>query len=487
MSSYGVTRALAELHSIFACQWPNGMLPQIRFAPLPDGSRPYRPDAADWDVPAELVGNSPMLTSGITQPPVVGMCVRDIYSLLDPDDREKHHASFLAMAVSLGRFHDWLLRERDPLGESLAACIHPWETGMDNTPAFEAPIEATRGYVEQNAHRLDLARFARADKDYVAAEQRPTGRDYRAYFGLVAFYRLNKYIGAAVVEASPFLVQDVLFNTVLSVSLEATADLLRDLAGCANTGSEQNQHLLQLAERSRSRAGAVAAAIREKLWDAEDGCFYGRDLRADTLLRVPTVAQFMPLLGCVASDAQASVLEARLTGDEFASRFPVPSTGQSSPHFDAVRYWSGPSWPVTNWLIWRGLRERRSPLTGKIQSATLDMIAQGQGYDSVAQEAAALMEANSEGKDDMMYTTPSRRQYRHAWLWDSAITATCWPHVSEKPQITAQAPEMPGFWEYFHPYTGQPLGAPRMTWTAALFLDLLRSGSAGHAKGLSSP
>ena len=32
---YGVKRSINELNSIFSCQWSNGMLPHIRFAPLP--------------------------------------------------------------------------------------------------------------------------------------------------------------------------------------------------------------------------------------------------------------------------------------------------------------------------------------------------------------------------------------------------------------------------------------------------------------------
>ena len=71
------------------------------------------------------------------------------------------------------------------------------------------------------------------------------------------------------------------------------------------------------------------------------------------------------------------------------------------------------------------------------------------------------------------FTTPSRQQYAHAWLWDSAIVAASWPLVGDKPAPRAPQPGDPGFWEYYEPATGAPLGAAPMTWTASLYLELL--------------
>ena len=66
---------------------------------------------------------------------------------------------------------------------------------------------------------------------------------------------------------------------------------------------------------------------------------------------------------------------------------------------------------------------------------------------------------------------------------DSAIVAVAWPLVSERPETAelvarADRPSTPAdpnplFWEYYHPYTGEPLGARLMTWSAAILLDLL--------------
>ena len=47
------------------------------------------------------------------------------------------------------------VHERDPQGENLVCCVHPWETGTDNLPAFDPPLERTREYVARHDLRLE--------------------------------------------------------------------------------------------------------------------------------------------------------------------------------------------------------------------------------------------------------------------------------------------------------------------------------------------
>jgi hypothetical protein len=472
--AYGKRRALNEMHSIFACQWGNGMLPQIRFVPgpadNPEGS--YRPGPTDWGVTPEISGPTRLRTSGITQPPIMGLCAYDIFLKLTEAERAAHAGDFLTFSRGLWAFHRWLLSERDPWGEGLALCLHPWETGTDNSPAFDPLVEATRLYVE--ASDLPVNLFGRADTAHVRAEHRPTDRDYVAYFGLLALFKRLDYQQRPIIEQSPFLLQDVLFNSLLAASLLAHSQLQSELAGPVAKGRAE---LLEGAAEARETYERVAAAVRRKFWSEEGGFFHSFDAREGRLLSTPTVSGFGPLLAGIATDEQAArLIERLLNPAQFAARVPVPSTAIDSPAFDPLRYWSGPSWPVTNWLIVRGLRERDAEgapaLAETLRQSTLNMIAEGLDAEEVRQAALRLMEANSVGED---FTTPSRRQYQHGWLWDSAIVAASWPLVEQRLDASAVG-EKPGFWEYYHPATGEPLGARYMTWTASLYLDLLDMG-----------
>jgi hypothetical protein len=456
------------------------MLPQIRFVPgAVDGG--YRPNADDWGVTPGISGPVRLRTSGITQPPIVGLCVYDVFLKFTEAERHAHLADFLAFSKGLRRYHAWLLSERDPWREGLVLCLHPWETGTDNSPAFDPVIEATRRYVESSHLPLDL--FGRADTVHVPGEQRPTGRDYFVYFGLMSLFQRLDYHQRDIIEASPFLLQDVLFNSLLAASLLTHAHLQEEMAGLLPNGNgAEVDHgaLMSGAEESRGLYEQVAGAIRRKLWHQEEGFFYSFDSRDDHLLRTPTVSGFVPLISRVASEEQAGRLLERLTDPaQFGTPVPVPSTPADGPAFDPVRYWSGPSWPVTNWLVIRGLRERggeHARLAEALRRSTLVMIEQGADADEVRRAAMRRMEANSVGEE---FTTPSPQQYRHGWLWDSAIAAMSWPLVSEQPGGgTAGGPgeESHGSWEYYHPFTAQPLGAPGMTWTASLYLELLHMG-----------
>jgi hypothetical protein len=398
----------------------------------------------------------------------MGLCTYEVFKKLTEQERATHYGDFLAMGNALELFHAWLLRERDPWHENLVLCLHPWETGTDNSPAFDSLIESTRMYVEEQGISVDT--FGRADTTHVKGEHRPTDRDYFAYFGLLSLFKEHRYDQREIIERTPFLLQDVLFNSLLAASLESLSRLQEEMADMGVGYEGARDRLRERSLGNRELAKAVALAVRHKLWDEEDTIFYSYDSRARTLLRTPTVSSLMPLMGYIALPEQAEWLLAHLQNTlEFWTEVPIPSTAVNSPAFNPLRYWSGPSWPVTNWLVARGLRERGSPLAEELRASTLKMIAEGSDLDAVRRAAAAVMELNSLGEE---FTTPSRKQYAHAWLWDSAIVAASWPLVKEKPDPRTPSEGEPHFWEYYHPLTAEPLGAPLMTWTASLFLEL---------------
>jgi|GEM_PF-2942624 len=467
--SYGVHRAINELASIFSCQWSNGMLPQIRFM---SGQHGYRPDADDWGVPPEVSGPTRYRTSGITQPPIIGLCAREVFLKIGPDAQRAHFADFVGFSAALEKYHHWLLSERDPWHEGLLVCLHPWETGTDNSPAFDSLIEATRSYIEASSLPVDA--FGRADTAHVSPDHRPTERDYHAYFGLVALFKKHGYGQAPIIAETPFLLQDVLFNSLFVASLYSLAQLQDALSEMSD--ADMVDMLRERAAQNRRRAGLVASAIRRKLWHPDDRFFYSYDQRGGGLLEVRTVSGLIPLVDGIADAEQAGQLAASLLDSaKFWTRWPIPSTAQSSPAFNPVRYWSGPSWPVTNWLVLRGLQEREMAQAEELRERTLRMIAEGADYEQVREAAMRVMQRNSFGEE---LTTPSTRQYQHGWLWDSAIVAASWPLVDAQPEQLADREGDPGFWEYYEPSTGRPLGAPRMTWTASLFLELLNMDQA---------
>src|SRR5437868_11894815 len=122
-------RAKVELSSLLRGQWHNGMLPNIIFRDEPA----YRTDRNIWRSWINPFAPDDAITTGITQPPMLAEAVVRIGEKLSWPERRSWYRM---MWPGLLAFHEWLYRERDPHGEGLALQIHPWETGMDNTPPW---------------------------------------------------------------------------------------------------------------------------------------------------------------------------------------------------------------------------------------------------------------------------------------------------------------------------------------------------------------
>src|SRR5256885_12396028 len=124
---YDVERAKMEILSLLRGQWSNGMVPHIVF----NQSDEYRRDQDYWRSRLSPFAPDDIATSGITQPPMLAEAVVRIGEQLLAVERRSWYRQ---VWPNLLAYHSWLFRERDPHEEGLALQIHPWETGLDNTP-----------------------------------------------------------------------------------------------------------------------------------------------------------------------------------------------------------------------------------------------------------------------------------------------------------------------------------------------------------------
>jgi hypothetical protein len=87
----------------------------------------------------------------------------------------------------------------------------------------------------------------------------------------------------------------------------------------------------------------------------KDGIFRARDVTTGQLIEADTVAGLIPLI--VPDLPVAAELLATARGPRFrlGDVRMVPSYNLTGPAFEPGRYWRGPSWFNTAWLIHRGL------------------------------------------------------------------------------------------------------------------------------------
>lgn len=363
-------RAAEELRSLFSGQWATGKLPHIIFDPnAPPKS--YFPDAERWNSSA-LSSDAPSErhTSGLCQPPVHAVAVLRIFE----SARDKGEERQLSLARAflkdsyprLLSWHRYLATARDPEGSGLVTIYHPWESGTDNSPRWDAALEA----VEVGE---DLPPYTRNDLEHVSdPSQRPTNEEYDRYLWLLESLKKARYEEPEIYEGHPFLMKDVFFSAILVAANEA----LLAIAEVAEAPNEEREWIAGCIERGRE--GLM------KRWDEDLGLCLDLDLRSGKPSRVRTVAGFAPLIAGGLNQERLKKLLKTLdsqafSGNERLKWSPLPpSTSPLEQGFHPRSYWRGPTWPVVHWLLWwsllrAGERERAE----RIRTASLEQLSGG--------------------------------------------------------------------------------------------------------------
>jgi hypothetical protein len=361
-----IDRAKTELLSLVRGQWHNGMLPNMIFA---DGSI-YNRERNIWN--SVVNPNSPdeVATSGITQPPVLAEAVVRIGEKLKKAERRSWYKQ---MYPALLAYHTWLYSERDPHDEGLVLQIHPWETGLDNTPPWMSEMHAHQLAVWiQIVKKLRLGpifNLFRRDTRRIPAAQRINIIDALGLFSTQRRLRRKHYDINGVLRHSLFSIEDLTFNCIF---IRANQHLT-DIAAFLNTELPE-----ELTERMKKTESAL-----EQLWDAYSGQYYSRDFVTHRLIKEPSIATLMPLYAGILKPERAKQLVRLLENQHvFGTDYPVASVPISSPWFDSDGYWQGPAWVNTNWMIIDGLKRMGyQDHAEALTQTTLDMVQQHGCYE----------------------------------------------------------------------------------------------------------
>jgi hypothetical protein len=226
-------------------------------------------------------------------------------------DASDDEPGFRAEALDrLAAHYDWLHAHRDPDGAGLLALIQPDESGLDASPKFDE-------HLRWRAHGLP---------------------------GFIALVRRNRrdHFRLELIRArGGFVVHEVLTNVAYALS---TAALARMGGGA----------------RFAQRAARTRRALLDRCWDEAAGLF--ADMPRSNRRVVSTWDALAPLVlpELPAAVAGRLVDEHLLDRRRYWRRFPVPSTSVEEPSYRPrtrfpFRYWRGPTWIASSWLLHRGL------------------------------------------------------------------------------------------------------------------------------------
>lgn len=338
------SRAFEELKALFSAQWEDGMVPHIVFH---RACHTYFPGPEIWGTP-----EAPRGTTGITQPPVAVIAVRHIVENSMRKGRALEEAR--GLFGNLLRSHRWFYAARDPFNSGSVATLHPWESGMDNSAAWDKAMA--------NVPVDDIPPYTRRDLGHVDASMRPQQAEYDRYLTLLYRFRELNYDPNQLYHVSPFRVTDLCTNSVLQ---RANYDL-RWLA-------EELGFLESIPEIDNWLEKGHAAF--EKLWDSSAGIFRSWDQITDQPLDAATSAGFLPLFARAATTEQAEKLVETLEKWMDNVNFGVPSLDPEEARFEPLRYWRGPVWVIVNYMIVDGLRHYGyDSLAERIETDTCDLV-----------------------------------------------------------------------------------------------------------------
>ena len=328
-------RGAIELLSLCGGQWLDGRIPHIVFNPaVPDEA--YFPGPSFWRSSAQD-GNPPVATSGIIQPPVHARAAAALTRHLGARGRPFAERIY-PLLVAQNRY----LRERRAVGpHGLAAVVHPWETGLDNSPAWDAPLHA----VPADLGLFDT--YTRRDLAHAGAGERPTDEDYARYIRLALAYRDHGYDDDWVRAEGEFLVVDP--------GLQRTLGLVGARVG--RTGRARRRRPGTASHRSRPHHRGDGRRVVERTTTASSS----PGMPAPGRRSVSGPSPGCCLWCCpVCPIPLVPALLSTLTGEAFRAQdediHGVPSFDLTDPRYDAQRYWRGPTWLNTTWLVIQGLR-----------------------------------------------------------------------------------------------------------------------------------
>ena len=332
-------RAQQEIFSLLHGQWHNGMIPHMIFNMSPK----YVQDRAAWRSWVSAQSPNDIATSGITQPPIIAEAVWRIGAQMDTSHRI---AFFKKVLPKLIKYHMWLYTERDPHQEGLALQIHPYETGFDNTPPWMSQLhEHSRPWWIATIERMHidvLINVARRDTRSLPAQQRMRNIDALIIWDVIRRLRRKHYDIEKILHRSLFAIEDVAFNSIFI----RNNTILRDIAKAARI--KLPPELIENMMRSEQKL--------EDLWDEQFSTYFSRDFITNKLIREPTIACILPLYaGTIKKDRADKLVKLLMNNRVFWLSYPVPSVPRNVRTFDQERYWQGPTWINTNWLLIDGL------------------------------------------------------------------------------------------------------------------------------------
>ena len=368
-SYFNLEYAIKELETLLKGQWKNGMIPHILFHEKDDS---YFPNHKTW-----RCGNS-VSSSGITQPPIAATALKLIITRNKLNKNQKKRV--ILLIKKLKKYHDWFYKYRDPKNTGLVSIIHPWESGLDNSPLWDLSL---------NKIKIDKKlSYKRRDLEVSNSKARPLKRDYDCYITLLNQFKKFNYNPNKLYSNSMFNVVDIGFN---SIFLKASKDLL------------EISKLYNLNFKDLNKKMLKTESSLLKMYNKKKNIFYSYDLKNKFFINIPSISNYFILFADLNDKKVNKKIIESLKKYNQKEKYIFSSIKPDHKSFEEKRYWRGPVWINTNWIIYQSLKNKDKVYAKKIKDKTIKLIEEKNFFEYYSCKNAKTLGANNFSWSSALY------------------------------------------------------------------------------------
>ena len=339
-SHFNLDFSITEIETLLDGQWDDGMVPHILFH---EKDTSYFPNHTTW----KCGKNIP--SSGITQPPVLAIILKKIIENNQLNDDQ--NSRILKILIKIKKYHEWFIKFRDPNKTGLVSILHPWESGYDNSPIWDEPMNNILVDKELNYQRRDL--------EVSNSDERPLKIDYDRYVTIKDQFRDVNYDPNKLYELSIFNVVDVGFN---SLFLKANKDLVKLLKKFKLNYDELDLFI------SKSESEII------KLYNYDRDEFVSKDLNTNKDISIPSITNYFTLIADLKNDKLNKKIINNLKNHNLNEKYIFSTIKPDHQTFEEKRYWRGPIWINCNWIIYQGIKNKDKDYSITIKNETISLI-----------------------------------------------------------------------------------------------------------------
>ena len=360
-SYFNLDYSITEIETLLDGQWDDGMVPHILFH---EKDTSYFPNHTTW----QCGKNIP--SSGITQPPVLAIILKKIIENNQFNDDQ--NSRILKILIKIKKYHEWFIKFRDPNKTGLVSILHPWESGYDNSPIWDEPMNNILVDKELNYQRRDL--------EVSNSDERPLKIDYDRYVTIRDKLRDVNYDPNKLYELSIFNVVDVGFN---SLFLKANKDLVKLLKKFKLNYDELDLFI------SKSESEII------KLYNYDSDEFVSKDLNTNKDISIPSITNYFTLIADLKNDKLNKKIINNLKNHNLNEKYIFSTIKPDHQTFEEKRYWRGPIWINCNWIIYQGIKNKDKNYSITIKNETISLIENKGFHEYYSCNDGSVMGANN--------------------------------------------------------------------------------------------